>query len=294
MKVTTVEWKELTNGDYTVFCPLCADRWKNATEQDYKLCACVRFLWTDSNTPTNGELMFYGDWDTKSFEKAYRAAHWGKYHDDDIITAELDSLERSVLSAIECPQIDEIAELQECGPGRVPKWTTTFLGLKNRRPSRRQQCTKPITNSVEQATLVPEWAVPFIGLKFDTRVARATGWWDQGSASAHFGVAHGNSMWMYKIDDTDSGDCHCRHVWWGLLFVKLAKGNRIAAIRTEVLEVFPDGRGELLCTDFVGPDVLVGRAALAAATGSVEVKVEGNNAIRKLTIRKVRNYEGSY
>jgi hypothetical protein len=291
MKVTTIEWKEQTNGDYAVLCPLCGNRWKNATEPDYKLCACVRFMWTDSSIAANGELMFYGDWDTKSFEKAYRAAHWEKYRDDDIITAELDSLERSVLSAVECPQIDEIAELQECGPGHVPIWITTFLGLKNRRPSKRQQRIKQITSSAEQAPLVPEWAVPFISQKFDTRVARAAGWWDQGSARAHFGVAHGNSVWLYKIDDTSDRDCHCPHVWWGFLFVKLAKGNRIAAIRTEVLEVFPDGRGELLCTDFVGPDVLVGRAALAAATGSVEVKVDGNNAIRKHNQRKVRNYE---
>jgi hypothetical protein len=270
MKVTTIEWKEQTNGDYAVFCPLCGGQWKNATEQDYKLCACVRFMWTDSNIVDNGELIFYGDWDSQSFEKAYRAAHWEKYHDDDIITAELDSLERSVLSAVECPQIDEIAELQECGPGHAPIWTTTFLGLRNRRPSKRQQRTQQITGSVEQAPLVPEWAEPFIGQAFDTRLARAAGWWDQGSASAHFGVAHGNSVWMYKIDDTNGRDCQYPHLWWGFLFVKLARGNRIAAIRAEVYEVFPDGRGEILCTDLMGPDVVVGRAALEAATRRVE------------------------
>jgi len=269
MKVTTIEWKEQTTGDYAVYCPFCVARWKHTTERDYTLCACVRFLWTDSNIVTNGTLMFYGDWETKSFEKAYRAAHWERYHDDDIITAELDSLERSVLSAVVCPQIDEIAELHERGPGHVPMWITTFLGLKNRCPSTRHRCTQETPNSIEPAPLVPEWAVPFIGQKFDTRLARAAGWWNQGSAGAHFGMADGSGVWMYKIGDVSGRDCRCSHVFWGLLFVKLAKGDRIAAIRTEVLEVFPDGHGEIFCTDLMGFDVVVGRVALEAATGGV-------------------------
>ena len=282
MKVTAIEWKEQTNGDYAVFCPLCGHEWKNTTEQDYKLCACVWFQWTDDTVATNGELTFYGDWDTRSFEKAYRAAHWEKYNDDDIITAKLDSLERGVLSAVECPQIDEIAELQECGLGRAPIWTTTFLGLKNHCPSKWQQRNEQIANPVEQAPLVPEWAVPSIGQKFDTRLARVAGWWDRGSASAHFGVAHGNSVWMYLIDDTSGRDCHCPHAWWRFLFVKLSKGNRIADIRTEVYEVFPDGHGEIFCTDFMGPDVVVGRVALEAATGGVEaMSQQSYNAVAK-------------
>lgn len=270
MKVTTIEWKKRANGDCAVFCPLCGGEWKNTTEQDYKLCGCVRFMWTDGHIVTNGELMFYGDWDTRSFEKAYRAAHWEKYHDDDIITAKLDSIERSVLSAVECPHIDEIAELQECGLGRIPIWTTTFLGLKNDHPLKRPLCTKQITSTVEQAPLAPEWAVPFISQKVDTRLARAAGWWEQETASADLGMAHGNSVWVYLIDDTGGCDCRCPHSWWRFLFVKLAKGNRIADIRAEVYEVFPDGHGEIFCTDFVGPDVVVGRVALEAATGGVE------------------------
>lgn len=270
MTVTTIEWKEQTNGDYAVFCPLCGGQWKSTAEQDYRLCACVRFLWADSNLVNNGELMFCGNWDTKSFENAYRAAHWEKYHDDDIITAKLDSLERSVLTAVECSQINEIAELQECGLGYVPMWTTAFLGLENDHPSTRQQRTKQISSAVEQTPLVPEWAMPFIGQKFDTRLARATGWWEQGAAVANFGMAPGNSVWVYLIDDATVRDRHCLHTWWRFLFVKLAKGSRIADIRAEVYEVFPDGHGEIFCTDFVGPDVVVGRVALDAATGGVE------------------------
>jgi hypothetical protein len=87
---------------------------------------------------------------------------------------------------------------------------------------------------------------------------------------------------MYLIDDTSGRDCHCPHAWWRFLFVKLSKGNRIADIRTEVYEVFPDGHGEIFCTDFMGPDVVVGRVALEAATGGVEaMSQQSYNAVAK-------------
>jgi hypothetical protein len=273
MKVTTIEWKEQTDGDYVVCCPFCGSQWKNTAEPDYKLCPCVRFMWSDDSILNSGKLMFHGDWDTKSFEKAYRTAHWETYHDPVIITTELDSLERGVLSSVACPDIDEIAELQECKLDRIPTWTTTFLGLKDPRPTEEQERPEQIANSVEQPPSAPEWAMAFISQKFDPDLARAAGWRDQDSARADFGVTPGRSVWIYEIDGTSGCNCHCPHVCWGFLFVKLAKGNRIAAIRTEVYEafLFPDGHAEILCTDFMGADVVMGRGALEAATGSVEV-----------------------
>lgn len=118
-----------------------------------------------------------------------------------------------------------------------------------------------------QASL-PSWAADFVGREFDPAAARESGWFDQGSSEAHFGVEQGDGIWVFRIDYMGQGCC-CGHVWWRFLFVKLDNQRRIIGIRAQVDEVFADGHGEFVTDEFLPLDAGLAIAALQRATRAV-------------------------